>query len=417
MDQMATVVAEPREDALRCSLDRLDMSDPRYYQQDTWRPYFERLRREAPVHYCAQSQHGAYWSLTRYKDIMNCATDHGSFSSVGRGISFEDMPEEMERHSFILMDPPKHTERRKIVAPIIAPTNLKNMESLIRDRTGKVLDGLPRNETFDWVELVSRDLTMKMLATLFGVPLEERRKLSHWSDVASANLNAPDAPVHTEEERYAEMKEMAAYMKGLLDERGRQPPRFDLLSMLAHGEGVQEMPLSELLGTLMLLIVGGNDTTRNAMSGGLIGLNEFPDEYRKLMANPALMESAMPEIIRYSSPVIHIRRTTQSEVIVGDQRIPAGEKVILWYISGSRDEEMIEAPDRLIVDRAKPRQHLAFGAGIHRCVGDRLAELQLKILWEEILKRFPMIEVVGPPVRAYSNLLRGIRSLPVRIPG
>jgi cytochrome P450 len=408
--------ADTRTDAWRRPLSSFDVSDPQIYQDDTWHECFARLRREAPVHYCAESAYGPYWSVTRYKDILQCEVNHAVFSNEIGGIQVEDQPADMKRPSFIRMDPPRHDEQRKVVSPIVAPANLNNMEPLIRERTQLVLDGLPRGETFDWVERVSVNLTTMMLATLFDFPFDERHKLTYWSDVAIANVNAPDAPVHSEQERFEELKKMAEAISLLFQERRTQPPKFDLLSMLAHGEATRDMPLREFMGNLALLIVGGNDTTRNSMTGGLLALNEFPDEYRKLLANPALVESTVSEIIRYVTPVIHMRRTTTQDTQVAGQAIPAGSKVVMWYVSGNRDEEAIEEPNRLIIDRKRPRQHLSFGFGIHRCVGNRLAELQLRILWEEILKRFPMIEVVGAPKRLYSNFIRGIRGLPVRIP-
>ena len=412
----APVGTDPHADAWNRPLDSFDMSDPRYYQDDTWQPYFERLRREAPVHHTADSAYGPYWSISRYKDVMHCEVNHAAFSNEIGGIQVEDQPKDMQRPSFIRMDPPKHDEQRKVVSPIVAPANLNNMEPLIRERTRRVLDELPRGEVFDWVEHVSVNLTTMMLATLFDFPFEERRKLTYWSDVAIANVNAPDAPVRSEHERFDELKNMAEYMSRLYEERRNQPPKFDLLSMLAHGESTREMPLREFMGNLALLIVGGNDTTRNTMTGGLLALNEFPDEYRKLLTDHGLIESAISEIIRYVTPVIHMRRTTTRETEVAGVRIPAGAKVVMWYVSGNRDEEAIEDPNRLVIDRRRPRQHLSFGFGIHRCVGNRLAELQLRILWEEILERFPMIEVVGPARRTYSNFIHGFRSMPVRIP-
>jgi cytochrome P450 len=176
------------------------------------------------------------------------------------------------------------------------------------------------------------------------------------------------------------------------------------------------MPLREFMGNLALLIVGGNDTTRNSMTGGLLALNRFPDEYRKLRNDPGLIESMVPEIIRYVTPVIHMRRTTTQATEIAGQAIPAGAKIVMWYVSGNRDPDAVAEPDRFIIDRKRPRQHLSFGFGIHRCVGNRLAELQLRILWDEILQRFPMIEVVGEAKRTYSNFIHGFRSMPVRIP-
>jgi len=415
----APVHHDPASEAWSKPLDQFDVSDPALYQNDTWYPYFERLRREAPLHYCNDSPFGPYWSVSRYKDIMQVEINHTVFSSASElgGIQIEEQPKGMARPSFIRMDPPKHDEQRKVASPIVAPNNLANMEALIRDRTRMVLDGLPRNEPFDWVEHVSINLTTMMLATLFDFPFEERAKLTYWSDVAICNVNAPESPVHSEEERFEELKKMAAHMGALFEERRNQPPRFDLLSMLAHGEATKNMPLTEFMGTLALLIVGGNDTTRNSMTGGLLALAQNPDQYRKLHADPGLIDSTVSEIIRWVTPVIHMRRTAKVDTQLLGQTIKAGEKVVLWYVSANRDDDAIPDPNRFIIDRARPRQHMSFGFGIHRCVGNRLAELQLKILWEEILARFPMIEVVGPAERIYSNFIHGFRAMPVRIPG
>ena len=407
----APVACEP----LMQPLGSIDVSDPAIYEQDTWQPLFARLRREAPVHYCAESRYGPYWSVTRYNDIMTVELDHASYSSQLGGIQVEDQPADMKRGSFIRMDPPRHTEQRKTVAPVAAPNSLASYEARIRERTRVVLDALPRNETFDWVEEVSIELTTMMLATLFDFPWEERRKLTFWSDVAICNVDAPGAPVHTEEERFAELLRMAEIFKGLWEERAKAPPRFDLISMMAHGPGTRDMPAMEFVGNLALLIVGGNDTTRNSMSGGLLALSQNPGELAKLKGNPALVPSLVAETIRYQTPVIHMRRTATRDIELAGQHIRRGDKVVMWYVSGNRDESVIESPDAFVIDRTKPRQHLSYGAGIHRCVGDRLADLQLRILWEEILARNLDIVVMGPPKRLYSNFIRGIRELPVRI--
>jgi cytochrome P450 len=407
----ATAVRE----SLAQPLASIDVSDPSLYEQDTWRPLFARLRREAPVHYCAGSPYGPYWSVTRYDDIMTVELDHATYSSQLGGIQVEDQPADMKRGSFIRMDPPRHTAQRKTVAPVAAPNNLASYEVTIRERTRAVLDSLPRNETFNWVDKVSIELTTMMLATLFDFPWEERRKLTHWSDVAICNVNAPDAPVHSEEARFAELLGMADVFKRLWRERAMAPPKFDLISMMAHSQGTRDMPEMEFIGNLALLIVGGNDTTRNSMSGGLLALSENPGELAKLKANPNLVPSLVAETIRYQTPVIHMRRTATCDTELAGQRIRQGDKVVMWYVSGNRDDSVIENADAFIVDRAKPRQHLSYGAGIHRCVGDRLADLQLKILWEEILVRDLGIQLMGPPRRLFSNFIRGIRELPVQI--
>jgi len=417
----APVQLDPREDAWAIPLDRIDVSNPHLYQDDTWRPYFARLRRQDPVHWCEQGIYGAYWSVTRYRDIMAVDTNQKAFSSdaLMGGIVLRDLPMDMRRPSFISMDPPKHDEQRKTVSPIVAPGNLQRMSATIRERTNRVLDNLPRGETFDWVDRVSVELTTQMLATLFDFPFEERRKLTYWSNVASANTRA-GTEVDSEAKRNEILDQAFDYFRQLWEERAKQPPRPDLISMLAHGEATRDLPSRphEFMGNILLLVVGGNDTTRNSMSGSVLAMNAYPDQYRKLRGNPALVASMVPEVIRWQTPVIHMRRTAMEDTEVGGKTIRKGDKVAMWYISGNRDEDAIENAEEFIIDRQRPRQHLSFGFGIHRCVGNRLAEMQLTILWEEILKRdWPMIEVVGPPVRVYSNILRSISALPVRIPG
>jgi cytochrome P450 len=394
-----------------------DVSDPRLYREDSWRPHFARLRRQDPVHRHEQSPYGPYWSVTRYADIMRVELDPGTYSSASElgGIQIADQPKGQELPNFIRMDPPRHTAQRRTVAPIVAPTNLANMEATIRQRTQAVLDGLPRNQPFDWVDRVSTELTAMMLATLFDFPWQDRRKLTHWSDVAIANIEAPDAVVKSEAERMTELTHMAETMAALWRERASQPPKFDLISMMAHAEATKAMPMREFIGNFALLIVGGNDTTRNSMTGGLIAVLENPAELDKVRADAGLLDSLVSEVIRYQTPVIHMRRTATRDTELAGRAIRKGDKVVMWYVSGNRDEEAIDEPERFVIGRPKARQHLAFGAGIHRCVGDRLAEMQLKILWEEILKRDLALEIAGPPVRLYSNFIRGIRSLPVVI--
>jgi len=398
-------------------LDEIDVSNPKLYQQDVWQPYFRRLRREAPVHYCRESPLGPFWSISKHRDIIAVETGHRVFSSSSAlgGITLRDRPGELELPMFIAMDPPKHDVQRKVVQPIVSPDNLANFEPLIRGRVRAVLDALPRGEAFNWVDRVSIELTSQMLATLFDFPFEDRRKLSYWSDVSTA-VPHEGTLVESEEQREEVFRECLGYFMGLWNERVNAQPRPDLISMLAHGESTREMSPREYLGNVILLIVGGNDTTRNSMTGGLLFLSQNPDEMKKLRARPQLVESMAPEIIRYQTPLAYMRRTALEDVEFGGQLIRKGDKVAMWYISGNRDEEAIEDPDRFIIDRARPRQHLSFGFGIHRCVGKNLAEMQLKILWEEILDRLPEIEVVGEPKRVFSSFVHGISELMVRIP-
>ena len=404
-------------EALQHGLASIDVSDPLLYQNDSWRPLFAQLRREDPVHYCESSPFGSYWSVTRYDDIFAVELDHENYSSASElgGIQVADQPKGREISNFIRMDPPGHTAQRRTVAPIVAPSNLANFEPLIRKRTSDVLDALPRNETFDFVARVSTDLTNMMLATLFNFPWEDREKLTWWSDVAIANVDAPDAVVHSAEERVAELGKMGEYFRKLWDARANAAPTFDLVSMLAHSEATRNLGPREFIGTIALLIVGGNDTTRNSMSGGLMALVENPEQFELVRSKRELIPNLVAESIRYHSPVLHMRRTARNDVELAGRRIARGDKVVMWYISGNRDETKIDRADEFIIDRAKPRQHLAFGAGIHRCVGDRLAEQQIRILWEEVLNRDLRFEIAGAPQRLYSNFIRGIRMLPVRI--
>ncbi len=399
-------------------LEKFDVGNPLLFQDDVWEPYFKRLRMEDPVHYTADSRFGPYWSVTKYKDIMAVEVNHKVFSSDAMlgGITIRDAPAEFRRPSFISMDPPRHDEQRKVVQPIVAPGNLANMEATIRARCAKVLDGLPRNETFNWVERVSIELTTMMLATLFDFPFEDRKLLTYWSDVATADIKG-GGPIDSDEKREAELMKCLEYFTRLFNERAKLPPKTDLLSMLAHGEATRNLSPKEFLGNLVLLIVGGNDTTRNSMSASVLFMDRYPEEFAKLKANHGLIDSMVPEVIRFHTPLSHMRRTALEDAVIGGKQIKKGDKVVMWYVSGNRDEDAIENPDAFIIDRTRPRQHLSFGFGIHRCVGNRLGEMQLKILWEEILKRFDRIEVVAPEKRIFSSFVHGITDLQVRIPG
>ncbi|MGX1350623.1 cytochrome P450 [Bradyrhizobium elkanii] len=408
-------LCEERDDAYDIPLDLLDVSEVKRFQDDTMWPYFKRLRREDPVHYCKKSPYGPYWSVTKYHDIVAVDTNHEVFSSEpAAAVSIVDVTEEYRLPSFIKMDPPKHGEQRRAISPIVGPENLAKLEHLIRSRAKAILDGLPRNEVFNWVDQVSIELTTQMLTTLFDFPFEDRRLLTYWSEVAN-NVPQSAHDIGSWDRRRAILSECLAYFTRLWRERIDAEPRADLISMMAHSPATRNMEPREFLGNLVLLIVGGNDTTRNSISGGMWFMNQNPNELRKLRANPLLVSGAVSEIIRYQTPVAHIRRNALANTVIGGKMIRKGDKVIMWYISGNRDDEVIEKADSFIIDRKNVRQHLSFGFGIHRCVGNRLAELQLKILWEEILARRLNVEVVGEPERVASNFVHGYSALPVRI--
>ena len=408
--------AAARERAFSIPIEQIDVTDPELWINDTHWPYFERLRKEAPIHRCETNEEvGPYWSVTRFDDIMAIDTNHQVFSSDAHlgGITLRDFDDDFILPMFIAMDPPKHDVQRKTVSPVVSPASLMQLEPIIRERAAGLLDSLPVGETFDWVDRISIELTTQMLATLFDFPFHDRRKLTRWSDVATAPLGM--GIIDTEDQRRAELLECLEYFTGLWNERVNAPPTNNLISLLAHGESTKDMSPMEYLGNLVLLIVGGNDTTRNTMTGSVLALNQNPAEYAKLRANPALVESMVPEIIRWQTPLAHMRRTALQDIELGGKTIRKGDKVVMWYVSGNRDERAIENPDAFIIDRERPRQHLSFGFGIHRCVGNRLAELQLKIVWEEILKRFSFVEVLEEPLRVRSSFVKGYETLTVKL--
>jgi len=400
-------------------IDDINPLNPHLFREHRWHDHFARLRREDPVHFNELGSSGRYWNVMNYDDVRAVDGDWQTYSSA-KGITIGPrvdlpIPESVENvASFIGMDPPQQTAQRKTVRGISAPSSLRNLESQIRERTVAVLDDLPEGETFDWVEHVSIELTTLLLATLFDFPLEDRRKLTRWSDVVTA-IPQPGTAVESGAQRRQEMRECLEYFEGLWTER-QENPGFDLVSMLVHGEATKDMPTAKHLGNLILLIVGGNDTTRNSMSGSVYGLNKFPDQYDKLVADPSLVSSLVPEIIRWQTPLSYMRRTATRDTELGGKQIRKDDQVLMWYLSANRDEQVFgDNADAIDLDRPNAERHLSFGYGIHFCMGSRLAELQLRILWEEVLQRFERIEVVDEPERTMSAFINGYTNLPVQI--
>lgn len=406
-------VLNSAEDPATYPLDELDISLPRRFQDNSFWPFFERMRKEDPVHYCRDSIFGPYWSITKFDDIMAVDKDHETYSSDD-GITLADRQMDFNPTNFIAMDPPKHDVQRRTVQGSVAPKNLAQMEGLIRSRVIDILESLPVGETFNWVDRVSVELTTQMLATLFDFPFEDRSKLTYWSDMAtSGELSGGPTP---EPVRRAALMECLEWFTQLKEERSNQAePAFDLVSMLANGKDTKDMEPMEYLGNLILLIVGGNDTTRNSLTGGVLALNENPDQYQKLRDDPSLIPNMVPEILRWQTPLAYMRRTATRDVELGGKQIKKGDKLAMWYVSGNRDEDVIENPNEFRIDRKNARHHLAFGFGVHRCMGNRLAEMQLRVAWEEIMKRFKFIEVMAEPERVQSSFVKGYTDLQVRV--
>jgi cytochrome P450 len=356
-----------------------------------------------------------YWSITKYDDIVAVEDDPKTFSSSWEhgGIVIFDMQDTgVQLRMFIAMDDPEHAEKRRAIAPAVTPSAIAALSGAIRQRTCDLLDSLPVGQAFDWVHQVSIPLTTAMIATLFDFPWDERGKLPEWSDWAAKIDIGPDPELNAERERH--VFAMAARFKELYDERKAQPPKADLLSMMAHSQSYGEMDEQRFIGAIALLLVGGNDTTRNSMSGLVERINLFPEAWAKVKAEPArLAAGAATETIRLQTPIAHMRRTATCDVEFRGKTIRKGDKVVLWYNSGNRDEAVFADADRWHPERANTRRHLSFGYGIHRCLGARLAELQLATLIEEMARRGMTPRLAGEPERLPSCFTNGFEHIPV----
>ena len=403
-------------DASALTIEQINPVNAHLYAEDRWQGHHARLRAHDPIHFNEIETAGRYWSITRAADIKAVEADWKTFSSAnGITLGIRDAEERGQGglRTFIAMDPPDHREQRRTVTPSIQPKSLENLEPLIRERTAEVLDSLPEGEVFDWVPNVSIELTTRMLATLFDFPFEDRAMLTRWSDIVFA-LPEPGGVIESHQQRYEELMGCVAYFSELW-ERRRVSPGHDLVSMLVHGEATKGMSAMEHLGNLLLLIVGGNDTTRNTMTGSVYGLNRFPDQFAKLVSDPSLVRNMVQEIIRWQTPLAYMRRTATCDTQLGGKEIRKHDQILLWYLSANRDSEVFTDPDVVDIERPNADQHLAFGYGIHRCMGLRLAEMQLRVLWEEILERFEAIEVQAEPTRTMSSFVHGYTSLPVTV--
>ena len=414
-------VEKPIPDVATLKLEDIDMSNPFLYRQHQWQSYFKRLRDERPVHYQKSSPFGAFWSITRYDDIVFVDKSHELFSAEPV-IVIGKPPAGLDVEMFIAMDPPKHDVQRQAVQGVVAPKNIKEMEGLIRSRVQEILDDLPLDTPFDWVERVSKEITARMLATLLDFPYEQRHKLVYWSDTLAGSAEATGGEISDNDVLFNAAADMAKQFAALWHAKAAQqaagePMGFDLISLMLSNDDTKDLihrPM-EFLGNLALLIVGGNDTTRNSMTGGVYALNLFPEQFVKLKNQPSLIPNMVSEIIRWQTPLAYMRRIAKQDIEMHGQTIRKGDKILMWYASGNRDERVIEQPDAFLIDRKGARNHLSFGFGVHRCMGNRLAEMQLRILWEELLLRFDNIEVLGEPELVQSNFVRGYAKMMVKL--
>jgi len=393
-----------------------DVSEEALFVENRWHEKFAKLRREMPVSYCPESPFGPYWSVVTHDLVSKVELDHETYSSSWENgnITITDPEPESNLPNFIAADPPVHTAQRKVISPAFSPSQMRTREEQVRDHCGQLLDALPIGKTFDWVDRVSTPQTIGMLCILFDMPFSDMTDLRRWSDyaggVSSENLNDTFRA-----EWMTQMQAMLARFDELLDARRNEAPSDDLLSRMVHSEAMGNLSPMERLANIALLVVGGNDTTRNSMSGLAEALDLFPEQLDKLHKDRSLIPNAAQEIIRWQSPVTHMRRTTTCDTVLDGQLIPAGEKVVMWYISANRDEALFDDPDAFDVTRKNARRHIGFGHGIHRCVGAKLAEIQIGTLIEEIVERNWRIVPQGNPTRLRSPFLHGFTSMPVRI--
>jgi cytochrome P450 len=399
------------------TLDQIDLSDHDAFLERVPHEWFELLRREDPVHWNEEPDGRGFWAVTRYEDIRAVHRHWETYSSELGGTSLEDLePDQVEaRKSMIDMDPPRHDELRGMIARRFTPRAVKVHEEQVRKVTNEVLDlALPKGE-FDFVEEVSSEIPMLVFAEIMGIPVDQRREIIEIGDRLLGSQDPEYAVPPDDAHRHLPFSspaalEMFEFGRRMAAER-RKEPRNDIITQLAH----EPLNQREYDVYFVLLATAGNETTRHTITHGLLALLEHPEEMERLRENPDLSLKAAEEMLRWATPVHHFRRTAGEDTELGGKQIREGDKVTTWFVSGNRDEEAFEDPYRFDVGR-EPNKHLAFGpGGIHLCMGAHLARMEVRIVFEELLRRSVSIELLGPPERLRSNFFNGIKRLPVRV--
>jgi len=375
---------------------------------------FRRLRAEAPVSWHEMPGDTGFWAITRYKDLFGVSLDQKTFSSARAGVILRTWKEdeyEPQKGMLINLDPPEHTRYRRLVSMGFSGRTIRRLEEHVRSITTEIIDQVAHAGECEFVASISAELPLRVIAELVGVPLEDRHRVLQWSNQMLA-YDDPEYQVDPDTPKMA-AAELFMYANELAAERTAHP-RDDLVSELMHAEvDGHRLSLEEFNSFFLLLLVAGNETTRNLVSGGLLGLLDHPHERARLQANPALLPTAVEEMLRWVSPLNTFRRTATRDVELRGQMIREGDKVVLFYASANRDEEIFPDADRFDVGR-EPNEHLAFGIGPHFCLGANLARLEIRVMFEELLRRLPDIELAGPIERLRSNFINGIKRMPVR---
>lgn len=414
MTEMITREGKAEDTAQSVALDHLDVSDVTGFQKGTHLPLFARLRRDDPVHYCADSPFGSYWSITRAADIRAVNLDHHRFSSQ-HNVIIGDIPRDFRFPAFMVSDPPEHGKWRKVVAPAFSRAELGKLEEHCRQHIVRLLNRLDTGTPIDWVSSVSAQLTKWTVGALFDLKEDEVAEVMKWSDyLIMFDAERLDHPAH--QDRKESLEAFERFLHRISSERRTNTARADIFSRLVSGQHAQEImnDMAHFMGTVSL-VVGAGETTRSAASAVVVAMHRYPDQWALLRQHPSLVPNAVHEVIRWQTPLAHMRRTAVEDVEFRGKQIRQGDRVILWYCSGNRDEAIFRNGDDVDITRENARNHLSYGHGIHRCIGRYAAEMQLRILLEESLRRFQTIDLLALPERSASNYFAGFDKLMVEV--